>query len=217
MQVPFNLQANVPARVNVSGSYVGVLSIGVAASISLTLRRGTEIVQEVYTATRGLMMGDDGGYDAIEVTATVACMVQILTSNSRITFDNVSGATVIVTALTPLPVTNDRGSPGTPVYVSGVTYTDAPATSVVDGFAVAMTAVVAAIVTANTNRKALRITNLDTVNPVAIGSTTVTWAKRCIVLQPGDTWVEERGANLAWSGICNTGLTASVTAQEVLA
>lgn len=217
MQVPFNIAANTPARTNISGRYIAVLSTGVAASISLTLRRGTTIVEEVTTATRGLSLGQEAGFDAIEVTASVACSVQILVSDARITIDTIAGATVNVAALTPLPVTNDRGSPGTPVYVSGITYTDAPATSVVDGAAVAMSAVVAAIVTANTNRKALRITNLDAINPVAIGSTTITWAKRCIVLQPGDTWVEERGANLAWSGICNTGLTASLTAQEVLA
>lgn len=215
MQIPFNLSANIPARANVRGSYIGILSIGAAASISLTLRRGNEIIQEVYTATRGLMLGDDGGYDAIEVSATVACMVQILTSNSRITFDNFSGATVNVSALTPLSVSNDRGTPGTPVYVSGITYSDAPAVSLNEPAAVAVTAAATLLHAANAARRGGRYTNIGA-NACAIGGAALTWAKRAIILQPGDTWIEERAANLAIYAICDTALATTVGVQEVI-
>jgi hypothetical protein len=51
---------------------------------------------------------------------------------------------------------------------------------------------------------------------VAIGSATLTWAKAAVIIQPGDTWVEERGANLAWYCITQAaGSTLGV--QEITA
>jgi len=51
---------------------------------------------------------------------------------------------------------------------------------------------------------------------VAIGFTGITWDKRCIVLDVGDTWIAEQAANLAWAAICDTAKTASVTVQQVI-
>jgi hypothetical protein len=52
---------------------------------------------------------------------------------------------------------------------------------------------------------------------VAIGPAGLTWAKRVIVLDVGDVWIEDRGANLAWSAICDAAKTASVTWQGITA
>jgi hypothetical protein len=98
---------------------------------------------------------------------------------------------------------------------SEVTYADAPAVTLTDNAAVAVTNIEAALVAANASRRGLRITNIGT-DPVAIGFTGITWAKRCIVLDVGDTWIEERAANLAWSAICDAAKTASVTVQQVI-
>ncbi|RVU46100.1 hypothetical protein [Rubrivivax rivuli] len=70
------------------------------------------------------------------------------------------------------------------------------------------------IAAANAARRTLRICNLGP-DPVAIGAAGLTWAQRCIVLLAGDVWVEDRGGNLAWSGICEAGKNASVTWQGV--
>lgn len=217
MQITFNLAANVPARAVVAGKYCTILSVSLAGSITITLRNGNNIVQEVRTATRGMQLPVAEGFTVVEVVSVSACTVEIVVSNDPVIVDTFAGATVNVAAASALPVSNDRGAPGTPVYVSGITYTDAPATAVLDDTAVAVTAAVTALVTANANRKAIRFFNLDPTNAVAVGSVTLSWAKRCIVLQPGDTWVEERGSNLAWSAICNTALTATVGIQEILA
>ena len=217
MQLSFVLNANESQTKAAAGRYLAIASTGNAASVAVQLRRGTQVVHEVRTAARGWVIGVPDGFDAVQLLATSAASVEVIASDERVTVDNVSGSTINVTALTPLPVSNDRGAPGTPVYVSGLTYSDAPATTVNDIGPTAATAAATPIVAANAARKALRITNIDTANAVAIGSTGITWAKRCIVLNPGATWVEERGANLAWSAICAAGTTATITAQEVMA
>ena len=141
----------------------------------------------------------------------------MIVSNANITINQTDGANVNATIIgQPVNVVNDRGAPGTPVYVSGITYSDAPAVTLTDTAAVPVTAAGAALVAANANRRGLRFTNIG-VDPVTIGFTGITWAKRCIILNSGDTWVEDRAANLAWAAICDTGKTASVTIQQVIA
>lgn len=217
MQITVNLTAGQRTRLQVAGRYAAILAITGAASCELALRDGTATLEEVRTAARGLSLLSAAPFNTVELLAAATCTVELVISDGRVQLNTVEGATVNVTATAPLPVSNDRGAPGQPVYVAGITYSDAPATSMVDGAAVAVTAALTGLVAANVNRKALRLTNLHATNAVAVGGAGLTWAKRCIVLQPGDTWVEERGANLAWSAICDAGQTASVTAQEVLA
>lgn len=82
--------------------------------------------------------------------------------------------------------------------------------------AIAVTAVETPLATARTQRRSIRFTNIGA-DPVAIGATGITWARRCIILNPGDTWLEDSAAGLAWAAICDAGKTASITAQEVMA
>ena len=93
---------------------------------------------------------------------------------------------------------------------------DAPAVTLQDNAAVAVAAVAVGLVAANPARRGLRFTNVGA-DPVALGFTGITWAKRCIVLNAGDTWIEDRAANLAWAAICDAAKAASVTVQEVIA
>jgi hypothetical protein len=116
----------------------------------------------------------------------------------------------------PIYVVNDRGTPGNLLHVTGVSLSDAPAVSVTNNAAVACSDVAAVVIAADTDRREIRFLNLGP-DPVAIGAAGITWAARTIVLEQGDIWIEDRGANLAWSGITDTGDAADVTVQEVLA
>ena len=93
--------------------------------------------------------------------------------------------------------------------------TGMPAVTLTNRDAIAVSDVGAALVSANADRRSLRFTNIGT-DPVALGFTGITWAKRCIVLVAGDTWVEDRAANMAWAAITDAAKTASVTTQEVI-
>lgn len=82
--------------------------------------------------------------------------------------------------------------------------------------ALAVTSAGANIATARPARRSIRFANIGT-DPVAIGAPGLTWAARCLVLNPGDTWEELTAPNLAWFAICEATKTASITAQEVMA
>lgn len=220
MQITQVLTANVRSRLAIAGRFFMLLDLGVASSIYVKLDMPGRNDEELVDARRGTkvrLLGDDG-FKGIELLSTVTATVQFIVSQNEIDFDFFAGANVSATIAgpLPLPVSNDRGSPGNLLHVAGVTVADAPATSLNEPAAVAVNDTLDALVVANANRRAVRFTNLGP-DPVAIGGAALTWAKRVIVLELGDTWNEERAANLAWSGITNAGLSASITVQEVLA
>jgi hypothetical protein len=190
---------------------------------------------------------ENSRFDSVDFLAAGNCVVSYVLSDNEVDFDFSEGANVIATVVgpmpsviiddtvpvrveidtplplpvaiaspLPLPVVNDRGAPGNPVYVSGITYSDAPATSITNSAAVPVTAANTALLAASATRKAARFANIGA-DPVAIGGAGLTWAQRCIVLEPGDVHFENDGANLAWSAICDTGQTASITCMEVKA
>jgi hypothetical protein len=68
---------------------------------------------------------------------------------------------------TPIQVSNDRGSPGNLLYVSGVSVADAPAVANSNGVAVACGPAAVVVAAANANRRALCLLNLGP-DPVAI-------------------------------------------------
>ena len=88
----------------------------------------------------------------------------------------------------PLSVETTRGTLCAPFYVSGITYADTSAEKLANNAAVAFTGVGAALASANANSKSLQFANIGS-DPVAIGATGITWAKRYIVLNEGDTRV----------------------------
>lgn len=230
MQYRINLQAGVEQRQNFTGTTLVLLSIGDATSIDVKIELQGYAVEELRGVTRGLRVRSPGFTGAV-FTSTVDTTLEVIVSAADISVQyqdgntvnaNVIGtvpvsvaATLPVSVAAPLAVIPDRGAPGNPQYVSGITYSDAPAVTLQDNAAVACSSVAAALVAADPDRRGLRFTNIGT-DPVTIGFTGITWAKRCIVLSSGDSWVEERAANLAWAAICDATKTASVTVQEVI-
>ena len=215
MQYRITLQAGITKRQEFTGTTLVLLDTGAATSIDMAVELQGYAVEEMRGVKAGLKM-QTPGFTGCKFTSAVNCTIEVIVSAANISVNYTEGATVSANILGTVPVSNDRGAPGVPVYVSGITYTDAPAVTLVDNAAVAVTSAGAALVAANANRRGLRFTNIGA-DPVTIGFTGITWAKRCIVLSAGDSWVEERAANLAWAAICDNAKTASVTAQEVLA
>lgn len=215
--------AGIKQRQEFTGKTLVLLDTGAAASLDMIVEVSGFGVEELRGVKHGLKL-QAPSFTGASFIAPIDCTIEVIVSEANLSINYQEGATVNanivgvvpVSAPAPLNVVPDRGAPGTPVYVSGITYADAPAVTLVDNIAVAVTAAGAAIVAANAARRALRFTNIG-VDPVAIGFTGITWAKRCIVIQPGDTWNEERAANLAWAAICDATKTASVTTQEVRA
>ncbi|HEV6968846.1 hypothetical protein [Roseateles sp.] len=220
MQYTVNLTAGQTWRQQTAGGYFLLMSIAGAASIQVRLvAKGGQELENILSAGRGLKARMPAGqqFEAIEFTAAAPCAVTFIISDGFVDIDVVDGAVVTANiAGLPLPVSNDRGSPGNLLYVSAVTASDAPATAVLNDAPVACGPAIAVLAAANANRRALRFTNFGP-DPVALGAPGLTWANRCIVLQVGDSWVEERAANLAWSGITDAAKAASVGVQEVLA
>lgn len=216
MQQTANLTAGARTRVDVAGRHFLVLSTGAATSIELWIYRDNDELEYIRTAMRGFKARIPDGFTRIEVRSTVDAVCEFVLSNGVVDFDFITGQAVTIGGPLPVPVSNDRGSPGNLLHVVGVTVADAPAVAASSNVAVACSAVAAVIAAADANRRALRICNLGP-DPVSIGPAGLTWARRVVVLLAGDVWVEDRGANLAWSGITDAALNASVTWQGVTA
>lgn len=214
MQYRITLQAGIAKRQEFTGQTLVLLDTGAATDIDMQVEITGFAVEEMRGVKRGLKM-QTPGFTGAKFTAAVDCTIEVIVSSANISVNYQEGATVNANIIGTVPVSNDRGSFANPINVVGITYTDAPAATLQDNAAVAVTDTGAALVAANANRRSLRFTNIGT-DPVCIGFTGITWAKRCIVLNNGDTWIEDRAANLAWAAICDAAKTASVTIQQVI-
>lgn len=201
-------------RQEFTGKTLVLLDTGLADTIDISIEIGGYAVEELRGVKKGLKV-QAPGFTAARFFAPVDCTLEVVVSEANISVNYQDGSTVNANIIGTVPVSNDRGAPAAPLYVVGVTYTDAPALTMQDNAAVAVTDAGAALVAANPNRRSLRFANIG-LDPVAIGATGITWAKRCIVLNAGDTWIEDRAANMAWAADCDTSKTANVTVQEVI-
>jgi hypothetical protein len=218
MQYNLTLVAGQKSIQQTSGTYFLLMNIGLATGVEVVFYSGGQVLEHVYDGLKGLkaVMTGKQRFDRIEFTSATAATIKFIISDGAVDMGLVDGATVNVGNSTAIPVSNDRGSPGNPVYINGTVSGNPAAVTIVDNAAVNATAANGNVVAANANRVSIRVTNTGA-NPVAIGSSTLTWAKAAVIINPGDTWVEERGANLAWYCICNTGLATTLGVQEITA
>jgi hypothetical protein len=217
MQRTITLKAGIPTPIDVLGRQFVALSWSVETVTRFTMRSNKGgIVQEFETSRRfDVTLPED--FEQVMVTATVDTVLEFIISDGTVRFDFVDGIRVRATIEgQPISVVPDRGAPGNPVYVSGITYSDAPATQVNNGVPVNVTHVVTGLQSANAARRRAVWVN-DGPDPVGIGGTTgMSWANRTITLEVGDMWIEDRAANLAWSAVCESaGKTATVRNQTV--
>jgi hypothetical protein len=218
MQYTVFLTAGQPRNLDLSGRFFLLEDTGAAASVALKFRGPDLADEEIGVAVRGFKLSAlQGAFNRVEISAAVNAQVRIIVSQNPVDIDVIDGANVLATITgLPLQVSNDRGTPGNLLHVTAVTVADSPAVAASNNAPVPVTSAGQVVAAANAARRALRISNLGP-DPVAIGPAGITWANRCIVLLAGDVWVEDRGANLAWSAICEATKTASVTWQGVTA
>lgn len=220
MRFSIPLTANVPLRQFFTGKCIALVDTGAADGVSLTLfGLSQQDAEEFGEVGRNFSLySPDRIFHGAEFTATTNCTLQVIVSNYRV--ETLDGANLTVTLdadQIPLPVETSRGdAPGNPFYVSGLTLDTTPAASIVDDAAVAVTSAGAALLAADADRLEVRFTNIGS-GAVALGAVGITWAKRALVLEPGDTWVETKAAALVWRAITDAGSTASVTMQRLMA
>lgn len=220
MQYTLTLVAGVKKSVGYRGRVFVLTDTGVASSIAVKMvvpGGGDRNDEEVSEATRGFGIKFGGGerFEKVELTSAVNATVKFIVSDNDVDYNVFDGATVnaVITA-NPLPVSNDRGTPGNLLHVTGVSLSDAPAVSIVNRPTVAAGPLIALIKPANAACRKARFVNLAG-SPVAVGGVGLTWAARAIVLEPGDTWPEDIAGNLAWYAITDAGGAAIVGVQEI--
>lgn len=220
MRFRIPLIANQSLRQFFSGKCLAVIDAGAAEEVTLTLfGTGQQDVEEFGAVGSNFsIFSPDRPFTGAEFTATVDTTLEVIITNYRVeTLDGAHLTASIDPSQLPLPVEATRGdAPGNPFYVTGLAFDDTPAASGANVAAVAVNDTIDAIVAADATRLELRFANIGT-DPVAIGFVGLTWAQRTIILNPGDTWIEVKGAALAWYGITDAAKSASVTVQELLA
>lgn len=209
MQFTANLSAGRRARQQTAGGYFVLLSTGAADTIELWLMDGTREIEYVRTAKKGLQARlPDARFTSVEFSSAVDATIEFVISDGQVDFDFVDGAVVHIGD-------EERGETlAKPLFVSGLTLEDTPATAITDGGPVAATDAPGVLLAANANRKAFRVVNLGP-DEAAIGGAGLTWANRTIVLSPGFGWAEKDAAPLAWRAVCDAGKTAAFNVQEL--
>ncbi len=201
MQHTANLTAGQWAKQQSRGQMLVILDQGAASNISVRIYQESNVLEEIDSAGTGFKARMSSGFFThFELKADANCTAKVVVTDNTLDFDWFEDSRVhIVSSL------------GDPVYVSPV---DPPAQSITDNAAVAVGDAAVQLVAADANRRALRFANNGT-DPVTLGGAGITWAKRVIVVNPGDVWIEDRAGNLAWYGITDAGLSASVTVQGI--
>lgn len=215
MRYSIPLPANKEVRLPYRGRCLQLLDLGGLETVNLTVEWGDKQQPENMGAVPEKFQVKAGDvFTGLILQAASAVTIDLLVSFHDVGINPVDGSTVSIDpSQLPLPAALTRGAaPGTPLYVAGLAYT--PAATVDDSAAVAVNDSLDLIVGADAARIEIRFRN-NGVNAVALGSSGLTWAKRSVVLEPGDVWVEVNGAALAWYGITDAGNSASVTAQEL--
>lgn len=216
MQRNITLKAGQTERIDVLGRQFLALSMTVPTSCKFTLWAGPIILEEFETSRR-FEATTAVPFTRVSITPQADTVLDFIISDGGVKFDYADGITVNAKILDqPIQVVPDRGAPGNPVYVSGITYSDAPSTQVNNGVPVPVTHVVTALQSANATRRRSVWVN-DGPDPVGLGGAAgMSWANRTITLDVGDMWIEDRAANLAWSAVCESaGKTATVRNQTV--
>jgi hypothetical protein len=127
MQFTMNLVGGAPAkRQETPGRYLVLLDTGAATSVELRVFAGNVELENIRTAQRGLKLTAPEGFTHVEVKSTVDAALELVISMGRVDVGFIDGVKVNATIVNPLPVPvqNDRGTPGNLLYVSGVTVAD---------------------------------------------------------------------------------------------
>lgn len=214
------MQAGVPVKLSIGGRLLYIQRSSGGAVLDITFHSGAG-TQAVSGVGKGFKAGPVGGFDTITFKASQDSTVEFIVTDGDVSaqFDDantiignddgqavpirlkvgdrlpvdLAGGTVNVTASNVI-LGNDNTKP-VPIQRQALA-------TLVDLNAVAVGTAAAALVSDNTLKR-LIVRNASLTQTVAIGGATVTMAKAAIVLQPGDSWIEEDAAGAAWYAIAD--------------
>lgn len=222
------LQANKPARQTFGvARYLTVQSLGGAAGVDIDLEVAgfsQESIRNVHERDR-ISVGSTT-FEAATFTAPINCTIEVFASMIDLRLNNAEGSGVQATIAgplplpvaingpDPLPVATSRGDTAlNPFFVSGAVLGDTPAGTITDHATAAVSDVAALVLAADATRLEAVFYNQGA-DPIALGMLGITWAKRAIVLEVGESWVESRAAAKAWYAIAAATKTATLGMQE---
>lgn len=186
-------------RLPFRGKFLQIVDTGVEPTVTVALEwSDPQDAENFGTAQDGFTLQSPVEFAGIQISATLATTVDLVVSK-------------IAAAVNAQPRGNAAAAP---LFVTG--FIETPAGSHTNGAAVVCGPVAVNVLAANANRLEARFTNNGT-DPVAIGAAGITWATRTLILNPGDTWNESRGAALSWWAITDAAKTASINVQELFA
>lgn len=224
MQYTIYLKAGVPVRQVFQGTTLLIMDMGVAPQLDVLNIEIDGYATEQYRGVKRGFKFRGPTFGAALIQSPVDAQIQVVVSMADVTVNyqdgntvnaNIVGTVPVAVQGTPLPVSTDRGqNAGAPLFVSGAVLGDTPAANIVDDAGVAAGGAAAVdVIAADATRLEVVFYNQGP-DPVALGMLGITWAKRAIVLNAGDTWIEARAAAKRWQAITDAGKAATVTVQE---
>ena len=208
----FQLQAGEPFRAAVSGRVILIDDLGGAPGLDVTPNYGGRDLPTMPDRKKAFKFMEP--FDGVTLKAAVDCNVGVFLSASDVSLGfadgsqvNVSGQVVVsnsaaarvpvdlaggnvqVTA-TNVGINNDNTKP-IPVQKQALTTLTDSITKAIN------TGAAQALISDNTLKR-LRIRNESTSARVALGGANVTMANAAIILEPGETWLEDDAPGAAW-------------------
>ncbi len=209
-----NLLAGVEQQDREGGTAFIVEAVSALGALSVTWldkdgqRKGT--ITNVLAGKRYFPGFEFGGYALVSsVDANVRMIVGYGNADVGIVTNvTVADATIINSDANPVPVKIHTSD------VDSVNVKEVLGTTITDNVAVAVTAAITDVLAALATRRSVRILNQGA-NDVAIGGAGLTWAKRVIVLGPGDMWIEDCAPGAVIKAICNAALASTIGVQVI--
>lgn len=207
------LLAGKPHLLDIPGKLLLIDSPGVAGGVDVQLMRNGQPGQHM--PNRKAAFRHVGDFDGVILTSSVDSTVGLFLSFDDVQLGVTDGASVTVpggVVITnpgnaPVPVTfsqqivplgsvavNNNNASAVPVQTQQLG-------TIVDHSPAVINAGAAQLLINDATYKRLRVRNNSAAAVVAIGGSAVTMANAAIILQPGDTWVEDDAAGAAWYAV----------------
>jgi hypothetical protein len=223
----YTLKAGQEVQAGQSGKLIVVDSVVGADGVDITPMFNNGTGRTMPNRKKGFKCWTD--YDAVVLKANADCVVSLFLSTSDVSLGFTDGSSVNVAggvsilngADARIPV--DLAGGNVTVNAAGVTISNTTAAPVptkevrgvtVVDLAAVVVGVAAVKIVGDATLSGLRIRNNSAANKLALGGAGVTMANAAVILQPGETWVENDVPGANWYGISDAA-GADVRAQGV--
>ncbi|WP_322400371.1 hypothetical protein [Massilia luteola] len=206
------LSANKPVNMTVAGTVILIDDLGATQGLDITPSFGGRDLPKMPNRKKAFKFVEP--YDAVTLTAPVDCTVALFLSKNDVSLGfadgslvNVSGQVVVSnTVEARVPVDIGGGTVTVTADNVGINNDDAHPVPIkraalsilVDARPVVANTGAAQVLSNDATLKRLTVRNNDGAARVAIGNANVTMNTAAIILEPGDSYVEDDAAGVAW-------------------